>query len=67
VSGFIVEDIASAVRAVRAVAGIDRRRCRGEFEARFTAERMAADYLEIYEKALAGAGARSRESGAQCA
>jgi glycosyltransferase involved in cell wall biosynthesis len=69
-SGFIVEDVASAVRAVGAIDQIDRRRCRAEFETRFTADRMAADYLEIYEKAISGAGARERrggESSAQCA
>src|SRR5262249_50611809 len=36
VSGAIVSDVASAVRAVQAIDRIDRRRCRAEFEARFT-------------------------------
>jgi glycosyltransferase involved in cell wall biosynthesis len=66
VSGFIVEDIASAVRAVAAIDRIDRRRCRAEFEARFTADRMAANYLAIYEKALSGAESRIRDPEEQC-
>jgi len=66
VSGRIVSDVASAVRAVEAIDDIDRRRCRAEFETRFTAERMAADYVKIYEKVLSGFGPRSREPGARC-
>ena len=65
VSGWIVHDIGSAVRAVGALERIDRRRCRAEFEQRFTADRMAAKYVEIYAKVLSGAS-RSRKSDAQC-
>jgi glycosyltransferase involved in cell wall biosynthesis len=50
VSGFIVDSIEEAVAAVRRVADLDRARIRVEFERRFTVERMARDYLEIYEK-----------------
>jgi hypothetical protein len=66
VSGWIVDDVASAVHAVGAIDRIDRHRCRAEFEQRFTADRMAADYVAIYEKALSGAGARSCDPGARC-
>jgi glycosyltransferase involved in cell wall biosynthesis len=55
VSGRIVQDIDSAVSAVREIERIDRRTCRERFEARFTAERMASQYLQIYERARAGA------------
>lgn len=32
---------------------LDRATCRQEFEARFTDRRMSADYLKLYEKAVA--------------
>lgn len=48
VTGYIVKDIASAVAAVRNVPALSRRRCREVFEEKFTAERMAKDYLQIY-------------------
>jgi glycosyltransferase involved in cell wall biosynthesis len=66
VSGWLVDDIDAAVRAVGALDRIDRRRCRGEFEERFTSERMARDYVEIYEKAISGLGPWSREPGERC-
>jgi glycosyltransferase involved in cell wall biosynthesis len=49
-TGFIVDDLEDAVEAVPKVAGLDRRRCRKEFEERFTAERMARDYVGVYRK-----------------
>ena len=48
VTGFMVDGIDEAVRAVGRAARLDRSRCRAEFEARFTAERMARDYVEVY-------------------
>ena len=35
-----------------AIDALDRRRCRAEFERRFTAERMARDYAAVYERLL---------------
>jgi hypothetical protein len=52
VSGFVVDSIGEAVTAVQRVAGLDRAKVRAEFERRFTAERMARDYLGIYRKLL---------------
>lgn len=49
ISGFLVHDIDSAVEGVHRVAEIDRRVCRRRFEKRFTAKRMAQDYLTIYQ------------------
>jgi glycosyltransferase involved in cell wall biosynthesis len=66
VSGRIVSDIDAAVAAVREIERIDRRACRAQFEARFTAERMASQYLSIYERARAGVSAPSSASGALC-
>jgi glycosyltransferase involved in cell wall biosynthesis len=48
VTGFIVNGIDEAVAAVRSVEKLDRAEVRATFEERFTAERMARDYLAIY-------------------
>ena len=50
VTGFVVPSVDQAVTAVEAVAGLDRARCRSTFEARFSAARMARDYVSIYER-----------------
>ena len=47
-TGFIVEDEASAVRAVDGLSRLSRHAVRKQFEARFTARRMALDYLAAY-------------------
>jgi len=52
VSGFIVNDMSEAVEAVQQVSTINRAACRQEFETRFTASRMARDYVRLYEKLL---------------
>ncbi len=48
-NGFVVESMAEAERAVAALERLDRRECRKVFEERFTAERMAREYLSLYE------------------
>ena len=53
-SGFIVDELADAVEAARRIPELSRARCREIFEARFTAERMARDYLQIYERIICG-------------
>jgi glycosyltransferase involved in cell wall biosynthesis len=50
VTGFIVDNIEEAVRAVRRLPELDRREVRRRFEQRFSAGRMASDYLEIYRQ-----------------
>jgi glycosyltransferase involved in cell wall biosynthesis len=52
VTGFIVDNLPDAVDATRRAAALDRRRVRAEFDARFTAPRMARDYLAIYESVV---------------
>ncbi|MGH9319247.1 MAG: glycosyltransferase family 4 protein [Vicinamibacteria bacterium] len=52
VTGFIVRDLRTAIRAVERVKELSRRRIRDAFEARFTAERMTRDYLRIYRSVL---------------
>ncbi|HEX6076324.1 MAG TPA: glycosyltransferase family 4 protein [Micromonosporaceae bacterium] len=58
VTGFRVTDVDAAVRAVAAAGNLDRVAVRSGFERRFTAARMANDYLALYERLLAGAGSR---------
>jgi glycosyltransferase involved in cell wall biosynthesis len=48
VSGFIVEDETGAVAAIERLDTLPRTRVRREFETRFTARRMAEDYLAVY-------------------
>jgi glycosyltransferase involved in cell wall biosynthesis len=50
VTGFLCDDVGAAVRGVQNLPRLSRARCREEFERRFTASRMAADYLGIYEQ-----------------
>jgi glycosyltransferase involved in cell wall biosynthesis len=47
-TGFVVEDEISAVAAVDRVSQLDRAKIRKVFEKRFTARRMALDYLAAY-------------------
>ena len=47
-TGFIVEDEMSAISAVRRIKSISREGVRATFEERFTARRMAEDYVSIY-------------------
>ncbi len=50
VSGFIVHDEASAVAALNRVDTLDRTLVRRTFDRRFTARRMAEDYVDLYEE-----------------
>jgi glycosyltransferase involved in cell wall biosynthesis len=52
ITGFIVDDLASAVACVPRITEIDRRTCRKTFEQRFTDSRMAADYVSLYNRLL---------------
>jgi glycosyltransferase involved in cell wall biosynthesis len=52
-TGFIVESLEDAVEAVRQVAQLSRKRCREVFEQRFTATRMARDYMHQFERLTA--------------
>lgn len=48
ITGFIVQDIEQAVRAVRRSRKLDRCEIRRQFEQRFSVTRMACDYVEVY-------------------
>jgi glycosyltransferase involved in cell wall biosynthesis len=53
VTGFIVNNEDEAAQAAAAVSRLDRARVRRVFEARFTARRMAEDYLNVYRRLIA--------------
>jgi glycosyltransferase involved in cell wall biosynthesis len=57
-TGFIVEDETSAVAAVDRLSGLSRPAIRKQFEARFTARRMALDYLAAYRGLIEAAQPR---------
>jgi glycosyltransferase involved in cell wall biosynthesis len=52
ITGYIVDDIEGAVQALARIPAFDRRRCRRVFEERFSASRMAQDYLGIYRHVI---------------
>jgi len=51
-NGLVVERLEDAVEAVRHVAQLSRKRCREVFEQRFTARRMAHDYVQQFERLM---------------
>jgi glycosyltransferase involved in cell wall biosynthesis len=51
-TGFVCENLSEMVAAVERLGQIDRRRCRASFEDRFTADRMARDYVALYERII---------------
>ncbi|MFZ2005157.1 MAG: glycosyltransferase family 4 protein [Stellaceae bacterium] len=53
VTGFIVNNEEEAAAAVHRLRGLDRGRIRRVFEERFTARRMAEDYVNIYRRLIA--------------
>ena len=55
VTGFIVQDLDEAVRAAERIPTLNRWRCRQRFEERFSAARMARDYLVSYQRLVEGA------------
>jgi glycosyltransferase involved in cell wall biosynthesis len=60
VTGFVVEDETSAAAAVREVGSLSRSAIRGRFEERFTARRMAEDYIRLYRRLIERARPRLR-------
>ncbi|TPK17588.1 glycosyltransferase family 4 protein [Mesorhizobium sp. B2-5-7] len=54
VTGFVVETIEDAVASMPALLQLDRRRIRTAFERRFSADRMARDYVEAYSRLTTG-------------
>ncbi|WFU18061.1 glycosyltransferase family 4 protein [Bradyrhizobium sp. CB3481] len=48
ITGFVVSDEAEAIEAIKRLPELDRRKVRAQFEKRFTAKRMAKEYLRCY-------------------
>jgi glycosyltransferase involved in cell wall biosynthesis len=48
ITGFVVDSVEQAVAAVREIPSLDRAEVRARFEERFSAARMARDYLSVY-------------------
>lgn len=52
VNGFLVSDLAEVGNAVRALSTLSRADCRKVVEERFSRDRMAAEYIKLYEGVL---------------
>ena len=63
VTGIVVDNVNSAVASVPRAASLDRAMIRKRFEARFSAERMAQDYLSFYKAIHAERSASLRGTG----
>jgi glycosyltransferase involved in cell wall biosynthesis len=56
-TGFLVDGVTEAVAAVGRVDALRRQDCRDDVERRFTAQRMVADYAELFSRVARGAPA----------
>jgi glycosyltransferase involved in cell wall biosynthesis len=52
ITGMIVDSVDEAIRSLPRVLTLDRRKVRRRFEQRFSATRMAKDYLQVYRSLL---------------
>jgi glycosyltransferase involved in cell wall biosynthesis len=59
-TGFIVEDEKGAIGAVDRLSKLSRKKIRSQFEQRFTARRMAQEYLAVYRSLSEGAAGHLR-------
>jgi glycosyltransferase involved in cell wall biosynthesis len=57
VTGFVVEDLDDAVRAIDRAADLDRRAVRARCAERFSRDRMVDDYVDVYDRVLSERGA----------
>jgi glycosyltransferase involved in cell wall biosynthesis len=53
VTGFVVDTLEEAIAATRRVDQLNRRTCRAIFERRFSASRMAMEYVHLYQELIA--------------
>ena len=63
ITGRIVDNAEEAVHALADVISLDRRAVRRRFEERFTAARMAKDYVRLYRRLLAKRGREKEMDG----
>jgi glycosyltransferase involved in cell wall biosynthesis len=61
-TGFLVTGTDEAVAAVGRIPDLDRRACRADVEKRFTAERMVADYAELFTRVASSRSSRQGRS-----
>lgn len=61
VTGHVVHSVEAAIAMLPQVMALDRRAVRRRFEARFTAARMAQDYIDLYQACLADQSAGKLE------
>jgi glycosyltransferase involved in cell wall biosynthesis len=54
VTGYVVRNQEEAIAAAQGIGRLDRCACRAQFEQRFTADRMARRYVEVYRSLLDG-------------
>jgi glycosyltransferase involved in cell wall biosynthesis len=54
ITGFVVKGLQDAIDAVSRIQSLSRSRCRQEVEERFSVGRMCKEYLDQYEKLIAG-------------
>jgi glycosyltransferase involved in cell wall biosynthesis len=59
VTGFVVESVDQAIQAVGRIGDLNRRKCRQVFENRFSASRMAHDYVALYKRLVERGSART--------
>jgi glycosyltransferase involved in cell wall biosynthesis len=52
VTGFVIDSVDAALSAMPKIAAFDRRRVRRRFSERFSVERMAREYVALYDNAL---------------
>ena len=65
VTGAIVETMDEAIAALPRVIALDRNKVRQRFEQRFSATRMAKDYVSVYRSLLASKSLGSAERDTQ--
>jgi glycosyltransferase involved in cell wall biosynthesis len=53
-TGFLVESVEAAEKALGRVSDIDRADCHAHVERRFSAERMVDDYIRVYREIVHG-------------
>jgi glycosyltransferase involved in cell wall biosynthesis len=51
-TGYVVDNIPDAVKAIQKVGNLSRKQIREVFERRFTSSRMASDYLDVYQRLI---------------
>lgn len=60
-TGFIVQNIEEAVKKVKIIDSIDRKVCRQVFEERFSDERMAEDYANLYRELISSKKSKNKK------